>query len=218
MTCKRRLARADISCVTPDMKTALLPLLAATALLGACATPAYVSPVEVTRFTGAAPQQLGQGTISVAAAPGLDGDSLAFAAYADAVRSELEAIGYRVVASDGGQVAAIALTSTLADPEERRSPVGVGVGGSTGSYGSGVGVGVGINLNSLAGPPAERIERLLFVAIRPASGGANLWEGRANMTATSNSDFANEQAAAARMVEALFAGFPGVSGETIEVE
>lgn len=200
------------------MKTALPLLLAACTLVGACATPAYVSPVEVTRFTGEAPASLAQGTITIAAAPGLDGDSLAFAAYADAVRSELAALGYQVVAGNGGQVAMISLTATLADAEPRRSPVGVGVGGSTGSYGSGVGVGVGINLGSLGGRPAERIERQLFVAIRPAAGGANLWEGRASMTATSNSDYGSEAAAAARMVDALFADFPGVSGETIEVE
>ncbi len=194
------------------------PLLAACALATGCATPAYVSPVEVTRFTGDASAFLAQGTIAIIPAPGLDGNSLEFGVYADAVRRELEALGYRVVADNGGQVAMVSIDGLVAEGEPRRGPVDVGVGGSTGSYGSGVGVGVGINLNSLSGPPAERIERQIFVAIRPAAGGANLWEGRASMIATSNSDYATESAAAGRMVAALFDGFPGISGETIEVE
>ena len=36
-------------------------------------------------------------------------------------------------------------------------------------------------------------------------------------TATSNSNFADQRAAAAKLADALFDGFPGRSGETIEV-
>ncbi len=201
------------------MKYKALPLLAACALAAGCATPAYVSPVEVTRFVGDAPAFLAQGTIEIAAAPSVDADSLEFGIYRDAVRQELETLGYRVVASNGGQIAMIDLEAYVAADEDRRGGVGVGAGGSTGRYGSGVGVGVGINLNSLlSGPPAERIERQMFVAIQSPEGGANLWEGRASMTATSNSEYGNEAAAATRLADALFAGFPGNSGETIEVE
>lgn len=199
-------------------KLSAIALAAASALVAGCATPAYVSPVEVTRFTGQAPASLGQGTIAITAAPGLDAESPEFGVYADAVRQQLEALGYRIVASDGAQLAMISLDGLVTEGEPRRGPVDVGVGGSTGSYGSGVGMGVGINLGSLGGPPPGRIERQIFVAIQPASGGANLWEGRASMTATSNSDYAAEAAAAARMVDALFRDFPGTSGETIAVE
>ena len=200
------------------MKHHAITLLAACALATGCATPAYVSPVEVTRFVGEAPAFLGQGTIQIAASPSMDADSLEFGIYADAVRHELQSLGYRVVAAQGGQVAMIDLESFVAESERRRSPVGVGIGGSTGSYGSGAGVGVGINLNNLSGPPPETIQRQIFVAIQSPEGGPNLWEGRASMSATSNSDYASEAAAAVRMVDALFADFPGTSGETIEVE
>lgn len=192
-----------------------LAILAATALLGGCATPAYVSPVEVTRFTGDAPAYLAQGTIQIVAAPGLDAQSIEFGLYEDAVRRELEELGYRVVMINGSQVAQVALDQYVVDAGPRRGPVGVGVGGSTGSYGSGLGVGIGINLG---GQPAERIVRELSVSIRAAGGGQNLWEGRASMTATANSDYAADAVAAPRMADALFAGFPGESGETIEVE
>lgn len=200
------------------MKQSAIALLAACALATGCAPPAYVSPVEVTRFVGNTPAFLGQGTINITSAAGDDADSLAFTVYADAVQQELQSLGYRVVTKNGGQVAIVDIDAYIEDGEGRRSPVGVGVGGGTGSYGSGVGVGVGINLNSLGGPPPESIERQLFVAIKSSEGGANLWEGRASMTATSNSDYASETAAAQRIVDALFEQFPGVSGETISVE
>lgn len=192
-----------------------LAILATAALLGGCATPAWVSPVEVTRFTGEAPTYLGQGTIQIVAAPGLDAQSIEYGLYEDAVRRELEGLGYRVVMINGSQVAQVALDQYVVDPGPRRGPVDVGVGGSTGSYGSGVGLGIGFNLG---GQPAERIARELSVSIRAAGGTQNLWEGRASMTATGNSDYAADAAAAPRMADALFAGFPGESGETIEVE
>jgi hypothetical protein len=192
-----------------------LAILAVATLLGGCATPAWVSPVQVTRFTGDAPTYLAQGTIQIVAAPGLDAQSIEFGLYEDAVRRELEQLGYRVVMINGAQVAQVSLDQYIVDAGPRRGPVGVGVGGSTGSYGSGLGVGVGINLG---GQPAERIARELAVSIREAGGTQNLWEGRASMTATANSDFAADATAAPRLADALFAGFPGESGETIEVE
>lgn len=192
------------------------PLLLLAALLGGCATPAYVSPVEVTRFVGEAPAYLAQGTIQVVAAPGLETDSIEYDLYADAVRRELETLGYRVVLVNGSQVAQLSLDQYVVNEGTRRGPVDVGVGGSTGTYGSGLGIGIGFNLGG--GQNAERIARELAVSIREAGGTLNLWEGRAAMTATANSDYAATAVAAPYMAEALFAGFPGESGETIEVE
>lgn len=184
--------------------------------LSACAAPAYVSPVEVTRFAAPA-AQLGQGTISLRPAPGTQ-DGLEFGLYRAAVAAELERLGYRVVPDMGAQVATISLTETVNQPERDNGPVSVGGGAGVGSYGSGVGLGVGINLNRLAGPPPERIARLLAVAIRSSDAPTNLWEGRASFTATANSAFAEDAPAAAHAAAALFQGFPGTSGETIEVE
>lgn len=201
------------------MKQIILPIAATCMLLSGCATPAYVSPVEVTRFVGETPAYLAQGTIHIEPAPGLNAESLEYGVYAGAVRAELEELGYRVVAQNGAQVAQLGIEQYVGEPERRGGGVGVGAGGSTGSYGTGVGVGVGVDLTSLInGRPAERIERQVSVAIRSASGGANLWEGRASMTATANSDYADSLAAAQRMADALFLDFPGQSGETIAVE
>jgi hypothetical protein len=198
---------------------------AATLLAAGCTTPAYVSPVEVTRFTGAAPAQLGRGTIAVVPAPGDTGaDSLEFGLYQQAVAAELGRLGYNVVRSGagGGQVAEISLERGL-NPAVggggRQSPVSVGVGGGTGGWGGGgVGLGVGINLGGGRGRSnVDELYRQLRVQIRPASGATPLWEGRAHFTASSNSDYAGEQAAAGKLAQALFAGFPGESGATTEV-
>ena len=201
------------------MKKFALTLVLAAAVAG-CATPAYVLPVEVTRFVSDSPAYLGQGTITIEAAPGTMADGLQFAAYADAVRGELESLGYRVVPQNGDQVAQIGLERYVAAGDGRRGGgVGVGAGGSTGRYGSGVGVGVGIDLTRLlAGAPAERIERLVSVTIARPGNATNLWEARAAMVASDNSDFAGDAAAAERMADALFRDFPGTSGETIAVE
>jgi hypothetical protein len=189
--------------------------LAALALTAGCTTPAYVSPVEVTRFSEAAQGQLGRGPIAVRAAPGEAPGSWDFAAFQQAVAAELQELGYTVTDS-AAQVAEIRVERAAArEIARRRSPVSVGVGGSTGSYGSGVGAGIGINLGG--NRPAEQIDTQLHVMIRPAPGSNALWEGRARFSATANSDFADPRAAAGKLADALFSGFPGRSGETIEV-
>ena len=91
----------------------------------------------------------------------------------------------------------------------------MGVGGSTGSYGSGLGVGIGLNLS---GPPPEQVETELAVAIRDRKTDKVLWEGRASFTVKASSPLASTQLGAPKMAAALFAGFPGNSGETITVK
>ena len=190
------------------------PALALALALAACATPAFVSPVEVTRFVGSAPQVLGQGTISVAAEPGSLASAHELAPYRDGIAVELARLGYRVVPQGGEQVAQVSLERDVIGARERR-PVSVGGGASVGSYGSGVGLGIGLDLS---GRPADRIETRLALAIRARAGGANLWEGRAAMVASANSDFAAPEAAAQRLASALLRDFPGRSGETVTVE
>ena len=183
--------------------------------LAACATPSYVTPVEVTRFTGATPAELGQGTITIEPATGLDPLPTEFTAFRDALAGELTSLGYDVVTGTSRQVAVIDMSQFASLPQPRRGPVSVGGGAGVGSHGSGVGLGVGIDLTP---PPPEEVRTSVAVYIRPADGGPNLWEGRANFAATANNRFSEAPAAAGRVMSALFAGFPGVSGETIEVE
>jgi hypothetical protein len=193
--------------------TRLAPLAAALLLAGCAQT--YVSPVSVTRFVGEQPARLGQGPIAVRLAAGMPDNSLEFAPYRQAVSSELTRLGYQVVpGNDAAQVAEVRLGRAIEQGGRRRSPVSVGAGGSTGSYGSGVGLGIGIDLS---GPPPDIAHTQMGVVIRDGASGRALWEGRAEFSASVNTPYGNAQAAARKMAVALFAGFPGRSGETVEV-
>lgn len=194
-------------------------LFTAAALLGLAALSGCVAPtgpVSVTRFHVPDTSSLGRGVIAVEPAIGMDGASLEYRTYAAAVARQLTLLGYseRLGAGGTAQVAQVRAERRVYRPERNRSPVSVGVGGSTGSYGSGVGLGVGIDLS---GPPPEQVETELAVTIRDRASGRALWEGRASFVVRGDSPLATTQLGAARMAEALFKGFPGTSGETIEV-
>jgi hypothetical protein len=188
----------------------LLPLAAVSMLTG-CVAP--VGPVEVTRFHLPDTARLGRGAVTVEPAPGTSGDSLEWRAYAGAVGRQLALAGYAErPAAD--QVALVTLQRQVYQPRRNRGPISVGVGGATGSYGSGLGLGIGIDLS---GPPPDMVETELAVTIRDRAGGQSLWEGRARFVVSAKSPLANTELGAAKLAEALFKGFPGRSGETIEV-
>ncbi|WP_260929041.1 DUF4136 domain-containing protein [Novosphingobium sp. 9] len=184
--------------------------LAATLLAGGCAAP--VGPVSVTRFH-VTPAPIARGAIRVVPGPGMDAQSIEYRDYATALARELNAVGY--TSGDGGQVAILTLERETALPAPRRSPVSVGLGGSTGSYGSGMGMGIGINL---AGRPKPAVATRLHVFIRQNADGPTVWEGRASFVVRGDSPLATTSLGAAKMAQALLKGFPGNSGETIEVK
>jgi hypothetical protein len=193
----------------PALKSLFL-ILPLTALAG-CVAP--TGPVEVTRFHLADTAML-RGTVAVEAAPGMDGGSIELRTFQVAVGNALERAGYRQDGA-GAQVAEVRLTRRTYQPERNRSPVSVGLGGSAGSYGSGVGVGVGIDLS---GKPAAMTETTLGVMIRDRATRQVVWEGRALFTVRADSPLAATALASAEMARALFADFPGRSGETVLVK
>ncbi len=183
--------------------------------LSGCATP--VGPVEVTRFHAPELAALGKGAIAIEPAPGVDGNSLEFKSYSAAVSRQLALLGYIEAAagSTSTQVALMRVDRQTWRPERQRGPVSVGVGGSTGSYGSGIGVGIGLDLS---GPPPAQTQTTLGVTIKDRASGKALWEGKAEFAVKASSPLATTQLGAAKLAEALFGGFPGTSGETIEVK
>ena len=196
----------------------LLPFAALAIALGAlagCVAP--VGPVEVTRFHVPELAALGRGAIAIEPAPGQDGASLEFRSSAAAVARQLTLLGYSEQTGDAGsaQVAVLRLERHTLRPDRARSPVSVGLGGQTGSYGSGVGLGIGLDLS---GPPPEQVETLLGVTIRQRASGRALWEGKATFAVRSSSPLASTQLGAAKLADALFKGFPGTSGRTIQVK
>lgn len=180
-----------------------------------------VAPVEVTRFHAGTPAA--KGSIAIEEAPdsaALGGGSggMEFRSYTAAVGQELQRIGFTEI-TDGKQseyVASVSVSRIVRDPiVSQRSPVSVGVGGSTGSYGSGVGLGIGINLS---GKPKKIIATQLSVQIRRRTDGQAIWEGRARTEAKENAPAAQPGLAAAKLASALFGGYPGQSGQTIQVK
>jgi hypothetical protein len=192
-------------------------LLVAPLALSACATSPYTGPVEVTRFIAPSPADLGTGTIAIAFPDAMSNEG-ARRAFEAAVASELQGLGYTLVAepAGAGQTAAIRTSRTpMTAIENNRSPVSVGVGGQTGSFGSGVGLGVGINLGGGREGPNAVTE--LDVRIARADG-TTLWEGRAQIATGIKSPYSQVDASARALAAALFRDFPGGNGETVRID
>ena len=203
-------------------------LFATTALL-ALASPAVAAErIEVTRFhTPATLAQLGPGWVEVVPAAGIDPRSLETRALIDAVARELAAQGFAASAPQPsvGRIAEVRLTRDAVPGSERRgggSSVSIGVGGGSGGgwrRGGGTSVGVGLGVGFPLGGNKQRagdVENELSVTIRDKATGAALWEGRSSLRTAQRE--ADKPETAARLAHALFAGFPGKSGETIEVK
>lgn len=201
--------RKDDTMIT---RKCLFPLVALL-LLSACVVP--TGPVEVTRFNRAAEGVVyGSGSFAVVVAGEAASDtSLAASPYISAVAREMQRVGYSEKTTGSDVIAEIRFAVTNI-ARERRSPVSVGVGGSTGSFGSGIGLGVGINLG---GGSSDQVETTLAVRIVRRSDNLVLWEGKASQVAKAGSPAAQPGIAAAKLAEAMFKDFPGVSGETIRV-
>ena len=192
-------------------------IVAAAIVLPGCT--AMTPPVEVTRFHNAQVAPIVPGSIAVEANVPSEEDrkSLEYATYRAALLRELQRVGFSESrdAGNGSQyIARYTLDRAILSAGGSRSPVSVGVGGSTGSYGSGVGLGIGINLS---GPPKDKIATDLSVRISNRADGNVIWEGRASVEAKEGSPASQPGLAAAKLAEALFRDFPGVSGTTIRV-
>ena len=195
------------------MSPRVLLILPAVLGLSACVTPN--GPVEVTRFHAPDVAPLGHGAIAVEPGPGSDGTSLEWQTYQAAVQQQLTRLGYTTARTgEGAQVAIVSFSSQTFRPDRSGGPVSVGIGGSTGTYGSGLGLGIGLNLS---GRPPEQTAIRLSVTIRDRAAQTPLWEGRAEFAARSSSPQVQTRLAAPKLAEALFARFPGNSGETVQV-
>ena len=197
----------------PSIATGVLAAL----LVSGCT--AMTPPVDVTRFHNAQVAPIIPGTIRIQANVTEEGDgrSLEYGTYSAALLRELQRVGFAEARDNPDKseyVARYTIDRAVLSAGGSRSPVSVGVGGSTGSYGSGVGLGIGINLG---GRPKDKIVTELSVRISSRASGNVVWEGRASIEAKQGSPAAQPGLAAAKLAEALFRDFPGVSGTTIRV-
>jgi len=189
--------------------TRLAPL--ACLALSACAVP--VGPVEVARFHLPDTTALGHGSIAVAAGPGMDPANLEIQSYQIAIERKLAALGYTSAAPDSAdQIAQIRIARSTIDDSLNSTHVGISAAGST--HASAIGLGVSIPLGRSA---ARRTAIDLAVVIRDRASGKVLWEGRASFAVAATSPLAQTQLAAPRLADALFANFPGESGQNVLV-
>ena len=201
---------------------ALFPLLALAATLSACATP--IPPVEVTRFhriDAAHAISPGSVRVSVSDGSGAASPSLIDASYAAAVSQQLTALGLRSESASAAPVdyvATVVIDRATRTADQAGNGVSVGVGGSTGSYGSGLGVGVGLDLTRLfSGGTREVVTTRMAVRLTRSGDALPLWEGRAETAARAGTPAAQPGLDADKLARALFASFPGQSGQTVRV-
>ena len=192
-------------------KLSLISALALSITLTACVVP--TGPVEVTRFNRLADGYV-YGNASYLATPAKPSDALSLSPYLAAVAREMQRAGYRERLDNSDVIAEVTVNARKAEAAQR-SPVSVGVGGSAGSYGSGVGLGLGLDISALGNK--DRVETTLSVRLLRRADSLVIWEGSAVQSAGARSPAAQPGIAASKLAAALFADFPGDSGETVTV-
>jgi hypothetical protein len=172
--------------------------------------------VEVTRFLAddASVQALGHGSVTVAAAAAGMADDRERATYEAAVIDRLAAAGYDTAAKagNGGQTVELTIRhDEIEPPEAPHKPVSGSMEVGVSNHGSYTALGLNLDMRK---PLKALMSTRLQARIRDNSG-AVLWEGRADIATRAGDPKWTDQAIAARLAEALFAGFPGKNGETI---
>jgi hypothetical protein len=171
--------------------------------------------VTVTRLRSAdAATTLGHGGIVIGAGdPANTGLSDGPPIYEAAVASQLARAGYdtqgaapSVTAGPGGQVAEITLSHAEVRPAEvRQKPVSGAAETYVSNRGSGIGLALNLNFSKPKGPV---ISTRLDVRIRDRATNVVLWEGHAETAAYETAEGLDNSKTAAKLTEALFAGFP----------
>jgi len=200
--------------------SSLLFVSAAALGLAACATP---FKADVSRFAAQLPAPQGMTFAVVPEDPKLAG-GLEFALYAKEVAAELSEVGYTAAASPESADLLVRFDYGVDNGRERVRTTGAGFAGA-GAFGPWGGFGgFGFRRNFafgfydpfLAGPNVRSYTVYtgdVDVKIDNAQTGERLFEGRAESVSRSN----RLQAIVPNLVDALFTGFPGNSGETLRI-
>ena len=196
----------------------LLSALALSGALSACATGPLRFPVQATRFHYDAVAQ--RGTVTVEPLPGGGPASIEYKTYAAAVEAELLRVGFTSprpgVKAD--YIATVGFTRAPRALPPRQSPIQIGLGGGAGSGGWRGGSSVGGGVSFPVGGSGAREGVVTELSVRLRHGADAVWEGQAQSLTDTTAPDADTPSIAARLAQALFSGFPGDSGRTIEVK
>lgn len=185
------------------------------------AAPSIEGSVDVARFRadGIDPAALVKGAIVVIEMPGPEAaaDPRLNATFQAAVEGQLIGAGYHALpqgAAPSDQIAEVRIVRSEAQPAEgKRDPVSGQMTMGVSNRGSMLGMAVHFDGTK---PKKALIETRLETRIRDRSSGAVLWEGRAVIYTRDGDERWNDDAIADRLAGALFAGFPGRTGEARE--
>ena len=188
--------------------------------LSACATP---FKADVSRFAAPLPAPQGQTFAVVAEDPKLAG-GLEFALYADSVAAELQQLGYARAASPQAADLLVRFDYRVDNGRERvrtdfngGGAFGPNWGGPWGGWGGGFGAwGFGFNDPFFGGPNVRSYTiytSAIDVKIDRVADGQRLFEGKAEAVSRSN----RLPRLVPNLVDAMFTGFPGNSGETLRI-
>jgi hypothetical protein len=173
--------------------------------------------VEDTRFLAddAAAHALGHGAIAVSSKDSGVIDEREQATYEAAVIDRLAGAGYDTAAApgEGGQTIELTVRHAEAEPAEApHKPVSGEMEVGVSNHGSYQALGINVDLRK---PRKALLSTRLEARILDKASGAVLWEGRADIATRDGDPKWSDQAIAAKLADALFAGFPGKNGETI---
>jgi len=194
-----------------------LPLALAIGL-SACATP---FKADVSRFAVPLPAPQGQSFAVVPEDPKLAG-GLEFATYANSVAAEMQELGYVRAATPESADLLVRFDYRVDGGRERvrtdLNGAGFGPGwGRFGGWGGGFGAwGFGFNDPFFGGPDVRSYTIYtsgIDLKIDRAADGQRLFEGKAEAVSRSN----RLPRLVPNLVDAMFTGFPGNSGETVRI-
>ncbi len=204
------------------MTRSLAPLgLAALALAG-CATTTPLPPTQVVRYHLG--DDVARGTVALESVSG-GTSSPEFQGYAGVIQAELARIGYTPAAPgalpDFIAIADFHSSPQVGPPRRPRVSIGLGAGGfSGGGYRGRTAVGgdVGVGFPVGGGGREAVLVSELSVTLKRRADQTALWEGKAHGIVDARKPDATPPAQAQRLAAAMFTGFPGQSGRTIEVK
>ena len=186
--------------------------------LSACATP---FKADVSRFAAPLPAPQGQSFAVVPEDPKLAG-GLEFATYANSVAAEMQELGYTRAATPESADLLVRFDYRVDGGRERVrtdfngvGAAGFGPWGRWGGWGGG-GWGLGFNDPFFGGPDVRSYTIYtsgIDLKIDRAADGQRLFEGKAEAVSRSN----RLPRLVPNLVDALFTGFPGNSGETVRI-